>query len=50
MNIENASYSLCNCAERTGIFTAIASGMKRIKYVFVTADTKDTTLPCGACR
>jgi len=50
INIENAAYSLCNCAERTAIFTGIANGMKLIKYVFVTADTQETTQPCGACR
>lgn len=49
-NIENASYGLCNCAERTAIFTAVAAGERRIKAVAVYTPTPAATSPCGACR
>lgn len=49
-NIENASYGLTVCAERTAIFSAIAAGEKRIAAVAVIADTPEPTAPCGACR
>jgi cytidine deaminase len=49
-NVENASYGLCNCAERTAIFTAAAAGERRIRAVVVYTPTRQPTLPCGACR
>lgn len=49
-NVENASFGLCNCAERTAIFRAIAEGEKRIRCVVVYTPTKEPTPPCGACR
>jgi len=49
-NVENASYGLSNCAERTAIFSAIAAGEKRLKCVVVYTPTKSATAPCGACR
>jgi cytidine deaminase len=49
-NVENASYGLCNCAERTSIFSAIAAGEKLIKAVAVYTPTPLPTAPCGACR
>ena len=49
-NVENASYGLSNCAERTAIFTAVAAGAREIKAVVVYTPTKKPTTPCGACR
>jgi len=49
-NVENASYGLCNCAERTAIFSAVASGEERVKAVVVYTPTPSPTMPCGACR
>jgi cytidine deaminase len=49
-NVENASYGLCNCAERTAIFTAIAAGERSISAVAVFTPTPLPTAPCGACR
>jgi cytidine deaminase len=49
-NVENASFGLCNCAERTAIFTAIAAGENSVKAVAVYTPTPLPTAPCGACR
>lgn len=50
VNIENASYGLSNCAERTAIFNAITNGMKKIKVIVIVGDTTAPISPCGACR
>ena len=49
-NVENASYGLCNCAERTAIFSAVAARERRIEAVVVYTPTPTPTAPCGACR
>src|SRR5258708_28048741 len=51
-NVENASYGLCNCAERTAFFSAIAAGYKRDEFaaLAVIGDTDGPIAPCGACR
>ncbi len=49
-NVENASYGLCNCAERTAIFTAAAAGERKLRAVVVYTPTPTPTAPCGACR
>lgn len=49
-NVENASYGLCNCAERTAIFSAVAVGKREIVCVVVHTPTATPTAPCGACR
>ena len=49
-NIENAGYSMTNCAERTAIFCAIAKGKKKFTKLAVVCDTKRPGPPCGACR
>jgi cytidine deaminase len=51
-NVENASYGLCNCAERTAFFSAIAAGYKRGQFaaLAVVGDTDGPIAPCGACR
>ena len=51
-NVENASYGLCNCAERTALFSAIAAGCRPGDFaaLAVVADTEDPVSPCGACR
>jgi cytidine deaminase len=49
-NVENASYGLCNCAERTAIFSAAAAGERVLTCVAVYTPTRQPTLPCGACR
>jgi cytidine deaminase len=51
-NVENASYGMTNCAERTAIFSAVAKlGPKiEIQAVTVTNDHGVACSPCGACR
>ena len=51
-NVENASYGLCNCAERTALFSAIAAGCRPGDFaaIAVIADTEQPVSPCGACR
>jgi len=49
-NIENAAYSLCNCAERTALFKAYSEGDKEFAMLAVIADTPRPVPPCGACR
>ncbi|MEH6888300.1 cytidine deaminase [Bacillus sp. JJ864] len=49
-NVENASYGLCNCAERTALFKAISEGSTEFTAIAVVADTKRPVPPCGACR
>ncbi|MGX6979237.1 cytidine deaminase [Vagococcus elongatus] len=50
VNIENASYGLSNCAERTAIFKAVSEGEHNFKHIVVAANTDDPVSPCGACR
>lgn len=51
-NVENSSYGLTNCAERTALFKAISEGVKKDDIVafLIIGDTKDPINPCGACR
>jgi cytidine deaminase len=51
-NVENASYGMTNCAERTAIFSAVAELGPRIEIqaVAVTNDQGVACSPCGACR
>ncbi|MFZ5640298.1 MAG: cytidine deaminase [Bacillota bacterium] len=49
-NVENASYGLTNCAERTAVFKAVSEGDKGISALALIADTDDYCVPCGACR
>lgn len=49
-NIENSSYSLANCAERTAIFKAVSEGEKDLVALAVVGDTEEPCSPCGACR
>lgn len=51
-NVENASYPLGNCAERSALFTVYSMGYKKedIKSITVIADSQKAISPCGACR
>ena len=53
-NIENASYSVTNCAERTAIFSAISNGEKEFEAICIVGGQNgvitDYAMPCGVCR
>ncbi|QUF84161.1 cytidine deaminase [Clostridium butyricum] len=49
-NIENASFGATNCAERTAIFTGVASGETKIKVIAIAGSAEEYTYPCGICR
>jgi len=49
-NVENASYGLACCAERTAIFKAVSEGSRDIVAMAVVGKSEDFTKPCGACR
>ncbi len=49
-NIENASYSLTNCAERTAVFKAVSDGVTKFKAIAIAgSSTRDFTKPCPPC-
>jgi cytidine deaminase len=50
VNVENASYGLANCAERTAVFAAVVAGAHRLEAVTVCTDASPPSSPCGACR
>jgi cytidine deaminase len=49
-NVENASYGLACCAERTAIFKAVSEGKRDIVAIAIVGKSEDFTKPCGACR
>jgi cytidine deaminase len=52
VNIENAAYSVTNCAERSALFSAISQGKntKEVVAVAVVTDGHKLGSPCGVCR
>lgn len=51
-NIENASYGLTNCAERSALFASYSAGFRKddIVRMMIIGNTKGPISPCGACR
>ena len=49
-NVENSSYGLTNCAERTAVFKAVSEGELEFTEVVIYADSEKLPAPCGACR
>ncbi|MGN1480507.1 cytidine deaminase [Porcipelethomonas sp.] len=52
-NIENASFSLTNCAERTAFFKAVSEGKKEFEAIAIAGgheNLNEPCYPCGACR
>ena len=50
VNVENASYGLTQCAERTAICSAVAAGARVIESIVIYTPTQTPCTPCGACR
>lgn len=50
INIENASFGLTNCAERTAFFKAVSEGERNFQHLVVAGHTPEPISPCGACR
>lgn len=50
VNVENASYGACICAERVAIGTAVAAGETKIRKIAVVASRGAVVAPCGICR
>lgn len=51
-NVENASYGLSNCAERTAMFKMISEGYRRedVVAMAIVGQSERPISPCGACR
>lgn len=53
-NIENASYTPTNCAERTAFFKAVSEGVREFQAICIVGGKEGTvtdyTAPCGVCR
>ena len=49
-NIENASYTPTNCAERTAFFKAISEGVTEFEAIVICGDQDQYLAPCGVCR
>ncbi|MDE6660230.1 MAG: cytidine deaminase [Anaeroplasmataceae bacterium] len=51
-NVENVSYGLCNCAERTALFKMVSEGYTKdhVEAMCIIANTELPVSPCGACR
>ena len=52
VNIENASFGLTNCAERSAVFAAYSLGYRKedIEAIAMVSDGEKLAAPCGACR
>jgi cytidine deaminase len=49
-NVENASYGLTICAERSAVFKMVSEGDRVIRDLLILGETEDFIRPCGACR
>ena len=49
-NIENASYTLTICAERTAVSKAVSEGHRDFVRIVIAGRSEDFCVPCGVCR
>jgi cytidine deaminase len=50
VNVENASYPLSVCAERSAVQRAVSDGAQKLVAVAVRGPGESPTWPCGGCR
>ena len=48
-NVENASFGVTNCAERTAIFKAVSFGEREFEKIAISVDSENIGYPCGLC-
>ena len=49
-NVENASFGLTTCAERTAVCKAVSEGARRFVMIAIATSASPALPPCGACR
>jgi cytidine deaminase len=49
-NVENASYGLCLCAERSAVAAAVHAGVRRFQAIVIATGGPRAAAPCGTCR
>jgi cytidine deaminase len=49
-NVENISFGLTVCAERSAVTAAIQAGSRKLSAIAIVADVESPVVPCGACR
>jgi cytidine deaminase len=49
-NVENISFGLTNCAERSALFAAVSAGERKFSKIVIVSDSGEPVSPCGACR
>ncbi|MDD3803681.1 MAG: cytidine deaminase [bacterium] len=49
VNVENASYSVTMCAERSALFSAVSNGERKFEGIIIYSPSKVMPYPCGAC-
>ena len=49
-NVENSSFGLTICAERTAVFKAVSEGYKQFAAIAIVSQSDQPARPCGACR
>lgn len=49
VNVENAAYGLCLCAERNAITSGVTKNLKSIRTIYITGNTNEPISPCGSC-
>jgi cytidine deaminase len=49
-NVENASYGLAICAERSAVVNAVSAGHRNFRSIAIAGPQTTVTVPCGACR